>query len=81
MADEPKHYWFPAKRYGWGWGVPTCWQGWVVLGAFMAVTLASVPLADRHPAAFLVLVLTATAMLIAICWIKGEPPRWRCDKD
>lgn len=24
-------YWFPAKRYGWGWGLPSSWQGWVVL--------------------------------------------------
>ena len=24
-------YWFPAKRYGWGWGPPNNWQGWVVL--------------------------------------------------
>jgi hypothetical protein len=25
-TTEPK-YWFPAKRYGWGWGVPGAWQG------------------------------------------------------
>jgi hypothetical protein len=24
-------YWLPAKRYGWGWGVPCAWQGWCVL--------------------------------------------------
>jgi len=24
-------YWFPARRYGWGWGLPTAWQGWVVM--------------------------------------------------
>jgi hypothetical protein len=29
--------WFPAKRYGWGWGFPTVWQGWAVLAAFFAL--------------------------------------------
>ncbi len=27
-------YWFPAKRYRWGWGLPSVWQGWVVMGIF-----------------------------------------------
>ncbi|WP_269146578.1 hypothetical protein [Xanthomonas oryzae] len=31
MADK-KDYWFPAKTYGWGWGLPTVWQGWLVYG-------------------------------------------------
>ncbi len=30
MSVEKK-YWFPAKRYGWGWGIPNVWQGWLVL--------------------------------------------------
>lgn len=32
-------YWFPANRYGWGWGM--------------------------------------SAALVAVCRLKGEPPRWR----
>ena len=24
---DPPRYWFPAKRYGWGWGPPSTWQG------------------------------------------------------
>jgi hypothetical protein len=39
MQTEPK-YWFPAKRYGWGWGVPSAWQGWLVMGAFLVLVLA-----------------------------------------
>jgi hypothetical protein len=38
-----KKYWFPAKRYGWGWGLPSCWQGWVVLCTFVR-WLRSAPL-------------------------------------
>jgi hypothetical protein len=36
MQTERK-YWFPAKRYGWGWGVPSSWQGWLVLAAFVGL--------------------------------------------
>ena len=27
-------YWFPAKRYGWGWGFPITWEGWLTLAVF-----------------------------------------------
>lgn len=33
-------YWFPAKRYGWGWGFPIAWQGWLVFGAFLGLLVA-----------------------------------------
>jgi hypothetical protein len=74
--DEPeKQYWFRAKRYGWGWGAPTCWQGWAVLGAYLAVVLGAgqvMPVERSH-----FVVLGATVILLAICWRKGEPTRWR----
>ena len=39
MQTEPT-YWFPAKRYGWGWGFPSSWQGWVVFAAFVGLLVA-----------------------------------------
>lgn len=78
-GPTPPRYWFPAKRYGWGWGLPATWEGWVVLLAY----LAAVPLAvrlfppERGLPAFLAAVFGLSAVLIAICWWKGEPPRWR----
>ena len=33
-------YWFRAKKYGWGWGLPLKWQGWAVLIAFFALLAA-----------------------------------------
>ena len=30
-------YWFPAKRYGWGWGPPNNWQGWAVVAGVAAL--------------------------------------------
>lgn len=72
-------YWFPAKRYGWGWGLPVTWQGWIVLAAFAGLSGAGVllfpPNAKIVP--LLIYVFLLTAGLIAICWLKGEPPRWR----
>ena len=35
--NNEQQYWFPTKRYGWGWGVPRMWQGWAVLAAYAAL--------------------------------------------
>jgi hypothetical protein len=78
-VPEQKQYWFPAKRFGWGWGLPTAWQGWVVLAIFAVLAAAGaiviVP-ADR-PARFVGYLLVLSALLTFVCWMKGEPPRWR----
>ena len=81
---SPTHgYWFPAKRYGWGWGLPVRWQGWVTLLAYVAL-LCVVAVEFRpalHPLMFALLVALLTLALVAVCWLKGEPPRWRWGKD
>ncbi|HEX2830531.1 MAG TPA: hypothetical protein VHP37_29610 [Burkholderiales bacterium] len=76
--DEPR-YWFRAKRYGWGWGRPVTWEGWVVLGVFAALLAAGLWLFPPEQArrAFVVYSLALAAAVVAVCWIKGEPPRWR----
>jgi len=79
---SPKQkYWFPAKRYGWGWGPPSCWQGWVVIAfyyIFLGVgALSIVP----QPIAFITFAAILTFLLFVICWFKGEPTRWRWGKD
>lgn len=78
MPSEPPRYWFPAKRYGWGWGLPTCWQGWAVFAAYFALLGAGILLLHpgRSPATFLAFALLISAALTAVCWWKGEPPRW-----
>jgi hypothetical protein len=72
-------YWFAAKRYGWGWGWPSVWQGWLVLAAFVALLGIGAALfpPNSNLGAFVVYVLVLGALLFAICWLKGEPPRWR----
>lgn len=74
-----KNYWFPAKTHGWGWGPPTAWQGWLVLVLYAAgmVALALLFDLDTQIAEFLVGVAVLTVALLAVCWLKGEPPAWR----
>ena len=76
-AGPPK-YWFPAKRYGWGWGFPSTWQGWVVLLTYLVLILGGIPLIQATGnAVYTAYTVLLTVALIAICWITGEPPRWR----
>jgi hypothetical protein len=78
MHRDPHASWFPAKRYGWGWGAPATWQGWVVLLSWMAlVFVVSLWLAPRSLPLFYIALAAMLALLIAICYAKGEPPKWR----
>jgi hypothetical protein len=76
-------YWFPAKRYGWGWGFPITWQGWLVFAAFFALLLIGIYLflPGQSLTGFLLYVIALTVLLIGVCWVKGEPPRWRWGGD
>lgn len=78
MPSE-KTYWFPAKRYGWGWGVPTAWQGWAVLAVFVGLLVAGALrlLPGAGPAPFIAYTALLSAALVGVCWLKGEPTRWR----
>ena len=82
MTDPPK-YWFPAKRYGWGWGPPTTWQGWLVLGGYFAALIAVIIAypASTKPLEFFSAILVITVVLLLVCRAKGEPPRWRWGGD
>jgi hypothetical protein len=72
-------YWFPAKRYGWGWGLPITWQGWAVFIGFLILVLAGIAFLPprQSPGEFIAYVVMLCALLTGVCWWKGEPPRWR----
>jgi hypothetical protein len=82
-VNEPsRKYWFPAKRYGWGWGLPSAWQGWVFLvawlGAFTAgSSLLGSSFLPTHPVLFALFGVAMIAIMFGVCLAKGEPPRWR----
>lgn len=84
MSEPKAKYWFPARRYGLGWGFPTAWQGWVVLIAFPALLFSGMglllPVAMRSSlgnVAFIAYMITLNVAFIVIFWWKGEPLRWR----
>lgn len=76
MARE---IWFPAKRYGWGWGAPVCWQGWVVTVLYVVLLAGGGLLLGRPERVpwFVLYALVLSSGLVGICWLKGERPRWR----
>jgi hypothetical protein len=80
MQPERK-YWFPAKRYGWGWGIPSSWQGWLVVAAFGGLLFAGPFFLPPGTAPYLAYVAVLCALLVGVCWLKGEPPRWRWGND
>jgi hypothetical protein len=78
MTDHPT-YWFPAKRYGWGWGPPNVWQGWVVMTVFAILVLGGALMLLPTYGSLVFVAYTACLCigLVAVCWVKGEPPSWR----
>ena len=75
-------FWFPAKTYGWGWGLPVKWQGWLVYGIAFALLVGvffAFPPA-KNLAVFMGSTWGIILLLVAVCWLKGEPPRWRWGK-
>ena len=69
-------YWFAAKRYGWGWGPPVVWQGWLVLIVFFLLLAAGavVLLPSRGELVFVGYTVLLVLVLVGICLLKGEPP-------
>ena len=82
LKDNPKGYWFRRKLFGWGW-TPATKEGWFILGFFFVALLFVVSRADRYTTqeegfTYLVLpVILLIVLLLLICWIKGEPPKWQ----
>ena len=75
-----KSYWFPAKRYGWGWGPPITWHGWVAMAIWAAALFAGLFLlrGNRYAlASRLGFVVIMSGVLMLICYWKGELPKWR----
>ena len=78
--NQTSEFWFPVKRYGWGWGPPVCWQGWLVVLTYVALLCAGIYCFRSRLEApgFLIYVLALTAALGVVVALKGERPvRWR----
>ncbi len=89
MDEKTERFWFKSKSYGWGW-TPATWEGWLVIGAYAIFVTAVTSWVTKRAGAgfierpgvigFIGAILLATAILIGICYWKGERPRWRWGK-
>jgi hypothetical protein len=75
--------WFRAKRFGWGWGPPSSWQGWVVLVAYLVLVVGGIPLvqATKGDLVYVVYTMVCTVTLLVLCWLKGDPAGRRSSRD
>ncbi len=79
MKENKKGFWFPAYTYGFGWGLPVKWQGWVVILVYSILIAAGIFFIDhaKHQAWFYIYCSILTIILFLICWKKGEKLKWR----
>ena len=78
MEKEHREIWFPSKLFGWGWGLPITWQGWVVLVIYVAsiITLTRYHRPASDIETWLLYFVPITIVFLAICWFKGERLAW-----
>ena len=83
MNAQRPTFWFPVKTYGWGWGMPVCWQGWVVLVAYLALLYGGIrflPPAQGSGTLLLYLSALTAALVLIVAWKGEKPVRWRWGK-
>lgn len=79
--------WFKAKTYGYGW-TPNTWQGWIVILLYVltltgfCVNIRTMSDGDGNLLVnFVFPFFGFTTLLIIVCYLKGEKPRWRWGND
>ena len=84
---ESNRAWFAEKRYGYGAGLPIAWQGWAVLGAYVAMTpllvwaIAAGSVATKAVAILLFALATGLFVEATRRHTRGGAWRWRWGKD
>lgn len=76
LKNNPEHYWFRRKLYGWGW-TPATWQGWMVIFVWVLLFYSTVVKMDHEWFKNLLAIFFMVGILIYICYKKGEKPRWQ----
>ena len=83
LKDNPEGYWFKRKLYGWGW-TPATTEGWVVIFVFIGLLIgngiyfANTPMPTSGVLLwFFARTLVLVALVIVICYKKGEKPKWQ----
>ena len=78
---QHKKHWFPAKRYGWGWSVPNCWEGKAIVLIYLITLTQGARFLNDAPHVALILIGVATTWLVAVCFWKGEKLRLHWGKE
>jgi hypothetical protein len=80
---KAKSYWFPVRpaRYGWGWGLPVVWQGWLCYVICLAALIGGMDaLLPFGQLAVITYAFVVSGLFMAVvCW-KGEPQSERDKK-
>ena len=76
MDVGEKKLWFRRKCYGWGW-CPCSWEGWLAILIWAVLFVFGVVKMDHEWLKNLVFIIIFTAILIWICYKKGEKPKWQ----
>ena len=79
MNKKNNKPWFPAKKYGFGWGLPITWQGWLVFLIYFGLCFIGIKFLTDPPYLILFFVLYIffiSGLLIYICWKKGEKQKY-----
>jgi len=71
--------WFRRKLYGWGW-TPVTWQGWMVILVWVVLFAFAISMMDHEWLKNVLFIILSVAVLIIICYKKGEKPRWQWGK-
>ena len=78
--------WFRRKLYGWGW-TPCTWEGWLTIFIFLVLTVLNFFRLDANSHSnsdtirpFIIQYFILIAVLLLICYKKGEKPRWQWGK-
>lgn len=76
MNDRPE--WFAPKAYGIGAGLPIAWQGWALLGAYLALMMAAGTWLSRKPLAMGAAILIVTVVFVGIAGLTTRGGwKWR----
>ena len=84
MKKTNSDIWFPAKKYGVGWGLPVTWQGWAVFVSYLVLMFLGTLFIGNSPfliIPFVIYVFILSGIFIYICWKKGEKLDFRWGKN
>lgn len=76
MPLPKEEAWFPAKEYGYGWGVPKKPQGWISLVTYIILISIS-QFITQDPLWMIGSNFILTTLFVYLAYLKGEKTSWR----